>query len=94
MPRVLQIVLMWLVTLAWVANLIIGWLAPALGQQAVNAAFMLVLAILLRSLRRNKPGGNDDTDEQTPAGALDEVRQIVGDAISGTNRERKAGDEP
>jgi hypothetical protein len=85
---------MWIVTLAWVGNLIVGYLAPALGQQAVNAAFMLVLAILLRSVRRNRADNNDD---ETPAGALDEVRQIVGDAITGNpgrTPERREGDQP
>ncbi len=94
MPRPLQIALMWIVTLAWVGNLIVGYLAPALGQQAVNAAFMLVLAILLRSVRRNRADNNDD---ETPAGALDEVRQIVGDAITGNpgrTPERREGDQP
>lgn len=94
MPRALQIALMWIVTLAWVGNLIVGYLAPALGQQAVNAAFMLVLAILLRSVRRTRADNNDD---ETPAGALDEVRQIVGDAITGNpgrTPERREGDQP
>lgn len=91
MPRALQIGLMWIVSLAWVANLVIGYLKPALGQQPVNVAFMLVLAVMVRSLRRSRGNGTDEADDEGQAAdALDDVRRKVGDAIAGTDR--KPGD--
>jgi hypothetical protein len=74
----LQIALMWIVSLAWVANIVIGWINPNLGQQAVNAAFMVVLAVLFRTLRRARQEG-DDEPGGSAVEALDEVRRLVGD---------------
>jgi hypothetical protein len=78
---------MWVVSLAWVANIVIGYFKPDLGQQAVNAAFMIVLAILFRTLRRSRSDGDDDESGGTALEALDEVRRLVGDAP-----DRKPGD--
>lgn len=80
MPRALQIALMWIVSLAWIANIVIGYLKPELGQQAINAAFMVVLAVLFRTLRRSR--GEDD-EGGSASEALDEARRLVGDAIAG-----------
>lgn len=85
MPRALQIALMWIVSLAWVANIVIGYFKPDLGQQAVNAAFMVVLAVLFRTLRRGR--ADDEEPGSSAVEALDEVRRLVGDAP-----ERRPGD--
>jgi membrane protein implicated in regulation of membrane protease activity len=94
-PRALQVVLMWIVSAAWVANLVIGYFKPDLGQQAVNAAFMVVLAVLFRALRRSRDG--DDGEDQSVAEVLEEARRTVGEVIAGepgrAPAERRPGDE-
>lgn len=93
MPRALQIALMWIVSLAWIANVVIGYIAPALGQQQINVAFMAVIAVLMRSLHRKRNPGNDDDSDDEPGptiSTLDDVRRMVGDAIAGNDR--KPGD--
>ncbi len=87
MPRALQIALMWTVALAWVANLVVGYFEPDRAQQAVNAAFMVVVAVLWRELRRSRPEGG----EESPSEVLDEARRAVGDLLSG--EERRPGDQ-
>ncbi len=75
MPKLLQKLLMWLVTAAWVANLVIGYVYPERDQQAVNAAFMLVMGVLWGSARRK----NGEDDPAGPAEALEQARRVVGD---------------
>lgn len=96
MPRALQIALMWIVSLAWIANIVVGYFKPELGQQAINAAFMVVLAVLFRTLRRGR--GGDDDQGGSAGEALDEVRRLVGDTIAGDPGQapanRRPGDAP
>lgn len=93
MPRALQIVLMWIVSLAWIANIVVGYVKPELGQQVINAPFMVVLAILFRTLRRNRGGDDGEDQGGTAVDALDEARRLVGDAIAGDPPNRRPGDE-
>lgn len=91
MPRPLQALLLWFISAAWVANLVISYFKPALGQPAVNAAFMVVAAILYRQLRRERKNGESD-DDPSAADMLDEARRTVAELADGTKRER--GDAP
>ena len=86
MPRALQVVLLWIITLAWVANLVVGFFNPALSQPIVNAPFMVVAAILFRQIRRQRSAD----DNESSADVIDEARRTVGDLISG---DRGSGDD-
>ena len=94
MPRPLQVALLWIITLLWVANLVIGYIDPPRAQPEVSAPFMIVAAILFRELRKRRPGGNaDDEDDETPTSVLGEARKVVDDLTRGDTT-RRPGDEP
>ncbi|MDX3661336.1 hypothetical protein PV646_28860 [Streptomyces sp. ID05-26A] len=88
MPRPLQALLLWFISAAWVANLVISYFKPALGQPAVNAAFMVVAAILYRQLRREKKNADTD-DEGSVADMLNEARQTVAELTDPDKRDKR-----
>jgi len=89
-PRALQVALLWIITLLWVANLVIGYIDPPRAQPEVSAPFMIVAAILFRELRKRR---NEPDEEDSPDSVLDEARKAV-DEITGGDADRRPGDAP
>ena len=57
MPRPLMIALTVLISLAWITNLVIGYLQPAASQPSVNAVFAIVVGALYALGRKEHTAG-------------------------------------
>lgn len=70
LPRWVAIALVVVVTCAWVANVIIGYLDPARASMAVNVAFTAVMGLLASSATgavgrlRRRIGGEESTPDR------------------------------
>lgn len=92
LPRPMLLVLTGLITLLWVANVVIGFVDPPRAQTAVNAVFMLVAAMVVRQLRRSRNDDQaDDVDDPAEDDTIAATRRKLGELIAGDTGDREPG---
>lgn len=68
LPTWMAVTVVVIVTAAWVANVVIGYFDPARASMAVNAAFTIVMGLLVRSATvgrlRRRIGGDSSTPDR------------------------------